>query len=108
MDLPVAGQLLALRGEDIAGVVDLARLQLGDGAADEIDAQLFRDAGQELPALAPGGFSVEGEAGVLIGTVEHLRQGDHLGPLGGGLADELSGVAEVLRLVCGHMHLADT
>ena len=108
VDLPVAGQLLALGGEDIAGVVDPALLQLGDGAADEVDAQLLGNARQELPALAPGGLAVEREAGVFIGTVEHLRQGDHVGPLGGGLADELPGVAEVLGLVSGHVHLAQT
>ena len=105
MDFPVAGQLLPFGRKEVTGVVDGVPLPFGHGAAGEIDAQLFGDAGQKLPGLAPGGFRVHGEAGVFIGAVEHFRQQDQLRALAGGSADGLFGGAEIFGLVSCHLHL---
>lgn len=40
-------------------------------------------AGKKLPGLSSGGLPVDRKAGILIGTVEHLRQQGQIGALGG-------------------------
>ena len=108
VNLAVAGQLLPLGREEITGVVNGLPLDLRYRPSRQVNPQLPGHAGKKLPGLSSGGLPVDRKAGILIGTVEHLRQQGQIGALGGGLTEAALRPAEVLLFVRCHTHLAQS
>ena len=108
VNLAVAGQLLPLGREEVTGVVNGLPLDLRYRPSRQVNPQLPGHAGKKLPGLSSGGLPVDRKAGILIGTVEHLRQQGQIGALGGGLTEAALRPAEVLLFVRCHTHLAQS
>lgn len=104
----MAGQLLPLGREEVTGVVNGLPLGLRYRPSRQVNPQFPGHAGKKLPGLSSGGLPVDRKAGILIGTVEHLRQQGQIGALGGGLTEAALRPAEVLLFVRCHTHLAQS
>ena len=103
VDLPVPGDAGAVGSIDKGGVVYPVPLQLRQGPGDQIDAPLPGQLGHG-PLGGPGkGLAVIPEACVVIGAAEHFRQHRQVDVPGG--AHQFAGMADVLRLIGGNVHL---
>ena len=89
----------------MAGVVDPVPLQLRQGPTHHVQLQLRRQGGEGGLGLSSRRLTVVPEAGVVIGTAEHLRQNGDIRLPGLGFPEAAAGGFDVFRFVRRDGHL---